>query len=245
MKKNPFKSIKITFFVPLFLLIAGCSTNPATGDRSFTGFMTLNDEVSIGKKEHPKILKAFGGIYNNRLITNYVKKIGNHLAKKSELPNIKWTFTVLNSSQVNAFALPGGYVYVTRGLIALASNEAELASVIAHEIGHVTARHTAQRYSNSILAGGISMAADIFFGSIARDITSLAGKATILSYSRRQEFEADMLGARYLSKGGYNNRATPKFLTKLRSHSQLEAERQKTDPSSVDQSDIQLLHSVF
>ena len=102
--------------------VSGCSINPATGDRSFTGLMSLNDEIRLGRKEHGKILQSFGGRYNDGVLGNYVSDIGNRLAAKSELPNIKWTFTVLNSPIINALALPGGYVYVTRGLMALASN---------------------------------------------------------------------------------------------------------------------------
>jgi predicted Zn-dependent protease len=222
--------------------IGGCSINPATGDRSFTGLMSLNDEIKLGRKEHNKILKLFGGRLNDHVIANYVNNIGNRLAAKSELPNIKWTFTVLNSPIINALALPGGYVYVTRGLMTLASNEAELAGVIAHEIGHVTARHTAQRYSGSMLAGGVSMAANILLGSAAGDLASFAGKAAIQSYSRKQEFEADTLGVRYLSRGNYNTSSMVSFLKKLRAHSQLEAKRQKKDPASVDQGNMFATH---
>jgi predicted Zn-dependent protease len=224
------------------IAVSGCSINPATGDRSFTGLMSFNDEIRIGRKEHGKILRSFGGRYNDKVISNYVSNIGNRLAAKSEFPNIKWTFTVLNSPVINALALPGGYVYVTRGLMALASNEAELAGVLAHEIGHVTARHTAQRYSSSMLAGGVSMAANIFLGSAAGDLANFAGKATIQSYSRKQEFEADTLGVRYMSRGSYNTNSMVSFLNKLRAHSQLEAKRQKKDPASVDRSDMFATH---
>ena len=222
--------------------LTGCSVNPATGDQSFTGFMSLNDEIKIGRDEHPKILKSFGGPYKDAAVTNYVSRLGQGLARKSELPNIKWTFTVLNSKQINAFALPGGYVYVTRGLMALASSEAELAGVIAHEIGHVTGRHTAQRYSSSMLAGGLSLAAGILLGSAAGDLANFAGQAAVQSYSRAQEFEADSLGVRYLSRADYNTQAMASFLAKLRSHSQLEAKRHKKKPSSVDRGNMFATH---
>ena len=222
--------------------LSGCTVNPATGDQSFTGFMSLEDEIKIGREEHPKILKSFGGPYKDNTVTNYVNGIGNGLAARSELTKIKWTFTVLNSPQINAFALPGGYVYVTRGLMALASNEAELAGVIAHEIGHVTGRHTAQRYSSSIAATGVSILAGILLGSAAGDLANFAGQAAVQSYSRAQEFEADSLGVRYLSRTNYNTQAMASFLAKLRSHSQLEAKRHKKDPSSVDQGDMFATH---
>ena len=136
MKREPQKLLISVLILSIMIGLTSCSVNPATGDRSFTGFMSLEDEIKIGREEHPKILKSFNGPYKDAAVTAYVTKIGLILAAKSELPNIKWTFTVLNSPQINAFALPGGYVYVTRGLMALASSEAELAGVIAHEIGH-------------------------------------------------------------------------------------------------------------
>jgi predicted Zn-dependent protease len=239
---NQYKFAVTSLILLAKITTSGCSINPATGNQSFTGLMSLNDEIRIGRREHSKILRSFGGEYKDEVIANYVTKIGNQLAAKSELPNIKWTFTVLNSPIINALALPGGYIYVTRGLMALASNEAELAGVLAHEIGHVTARHTAQRYSSSMLAGGVSIAASIFLGSSAGDLANFAGKAAIQSYSRKQEFEADTLGVRYLSRDSYNTSAMASFLKKLRAYSQLEARRHKKDPASVDQGDMFATH---
>lgn len=215
--------------------LSGCSVNPATGEQSFTGFMSPADEKRIGSQEHPKILKQFSGAYKDPVITAYVNNIGNKLAQKSEMPNIGWTFTVLNSDQINAFALPGGYVYVTRGLMALAGNEAELAGVMAHEIGHVTARHTAQRYGGSILTGVGSLAAGILLGGAAGDLANVLSHAALQSYSRNQEFEADSLGVRYLSRGNYTTKAMASFLSKLRRHSQLQAKLQGKNKQSVDQ----------
>ena len=232
---------KIILFCCLFGL-QGCSVNPATGDRSFTGFMSLKDEINIGRREHPKIVKAYGGAYKEQRLNRYISKIGHALSRTSELPNIKWTFTILDTPQINAFAVPGGYVYVTRGLISLASSEAEISGVIAHEIGHITARHTAQRYSSSMVTSGLTMAAGIFLGSIAGDVADLASNIAVKSYSRSQEFEADTLGVRYLSRNGYDLTAVPKFLSKLRANSKLEAKRQKSDPLRVDNTDIFATH---
>ena len=102
--------------------------------------MSKDDEKRIGDENHPKILQAFGGEYNDPALQGYVKSLGQLLAASSELPDRKWTFTLLDSDVTNAFALPGGYVYVTRGLLSLAETEGQLAAVIGHEIGHVTAR---------------------------------------------------------------------------------------------------------
>lgn len=222
--------------------LSGCSVNPATGEQSFTGFMSPADEKRIGREEHPKILKQFSGAYNDPKITAYVNGIGNKLAQKSEMPNIGWTFTVLNSDQINAFALPGGYVYVTRGLLALAGNEAELAGVMAHEIGHVTARHTAQRYGGSILAGVGTLAAGLLLGGAAGDLTNVISSAALQGYSRSQEFEADSLGVRYLSRGNYTTKAMASFLAKLRRHAQFQAQLQNKNADSVDQVSMSSTH---
>ena len=147
------KTAKILGLILLMGGLAACATAPATGKRIFTGGMSLADEKNIGAREHPKILEQFGGVYEDKRLAAYVDRIGRNLARTSELPDLGFTFTILNSDQVNAFALPGGYVYVTRGLMALAGDEAELAGVIAHEIGHVTARHSAERYGDTLAAG--------------------------------------------------------------------------------------------
>lgn len=204
---------------------AGCTVNPATGNRSFTGFMGPEDEAELGREQNPAVIRAFGGVYGDKAVQDYVARVGQALARTTELPDLRFTFTVLDSPVINAFALPGGYVYVTRGLLALASDEAELAGVLAHEIGHVTARHAAQRYSQQIVAGlgaavlgTVGAATD--FGERATDTLA----AVVQSYSRDQEFEADTLGIRYLGRAGYAMDAMAGFLTKLERHSGLEAE---------------------
>ena len=140
-----------------FLIISSCGTNPSTGQKELI-IMSESEENTIGKSEHPKIIKEFGGAYNNEKLQNYVESIGNFLISTSELPNKEFKFTILDTPMINAFALPGGYVYLTRGLIYLCQNEAQLAGVIAHEIGHITARHTAKRYTQTV---GTSLLANI------------------------------------------------------------------------------------
>ena len=222
--------------------LAACSTNPATGEDTFTAFMPPAQEAEVGAEEHPKILKQFGGSYDAKDLPGYVTAVGQKLAAVTETPNQKFTFTVLDSPIVNAFALPGGYVYITRGLLALASNEAELAGVLAHEIGHVVARHSAQRYSRGvltqILAGGLSAA----IGNGAGDVIGMGANAYMQSFSREHEFEADKLGVRYLSRAGYDPAAMASFLKKLRAHSRLQAELAGRSPNDVDQFDIMATH---
>ena len=126
--------------------------NPATGGTAFTGGLSQSQEIRMGRENHPKIIKEFGGEYGTPDLKRYVNGIGQLLAKTAERRDLKFTFTVLDSDIINAFATPGGYVYITRGLMALADNEAQLAGVLAHEIGHITALHHARRYGQSILA---------------------------------------------------------------------------------------------
>ena len=185
--------------------------------------MSEEKELQVGKQEHPKILKQFGGAYDHDTISAYVNDLGQRLAKVSEMPDLKWTFTVLDDPIINAFALPGGYIYISRGLITLAENEAELAAVLGHEIGHVTARHTAQRYSQSVLTGVGATILGVVVGGPAGDIANYAGQAYLAGYSRDHEMEADMLGIRYMTKLGYDPKASASFFKKLADHTELEA----------------------
>ena len=222
---NLFRAVLLC--LPL-LSLAGCSTNPATGRQSFTAFMSPADEMRVGAEEHPKILKQFNGAYREGQVAAYAGHVGAALARVSEVTTMPFTFTVLNTDKVNAFALPGGYVYITRGLLALADDEAEMAGVLAHEIGHVTARHAAQRYSKSI-ATSLGLGVLGALGSAAGappglgDIASFGAQAYLQGFSREQEMEADMLGARYLVRAGYDVGAMVGFLGKLEQHDRLEA----------------------
>lgn len=229
------------------LALGACSANPATGQQSFTAFMSPEKEIQVGSEEHPKIVKQFGGEYGDRELAAYVRNLGMALAKTSELPNLPWTFTVLNATDVNAFALPGGYVYVTRGLLALASNEAELAGVLGHEIGHVTARHTAQRYSQAMAAnigvqviGVLGQAAGL--GRTGADLASLGANLALKSYSREQELESDTLGVRYMTRLGYNPEAVVSFFEKLRAQQAIEVKLAGGDESQVDANNIMATH---
>ncbi len=207
----------------LMLLLAGCTVNPATGESSFTAFMSPEDELRVGREQHPKILREFGGSYDHARANAYVDTVGQKLARVSDLPNLRFTFTVLDSDVVNAFALPGGYIYISRGLLALANPEAELAGVLAHEIGHVTARHSAQRYSSAVVAGlGTALLGVVAGGAVAQ-LGEQGAAVYLQSYSRDQEFEADILGVRYLARAGYETGSMASFLASLNAYSELEA----------------------
>ncbi len=220
--------MRFTMALGLLSFLGACSVNPATGDRSFTAFMSPEREKEVGAEEHPKIIQQFNGVYDDDDLAAYVAEIGYYLTQVSELPNEEFHFTVLNDNTVNAFALPGGYIYISRGLIALAENEAELAGVIAHEIGHVTARHTAERYSKAMAANiGLSIIGAI--GSVygaprsATDILSVGAESLLKGFSRDQELEADKLGVRYISKAGYDPNSMSSFFNKMKGHDELQS----------------------
>jgi predicted Zn-dependent protease len=204
----------------LALAAAPLMAPPALGQGPFTPFMTPAEEVEVGRREHPKVLAEFGGVYDDgelgAELGGYVAMIGGSLVANSELPRFPFTFTILNSPAVNAFALPGGYVYVTRGLMALANSEAELAGVLAHEIGHVTARHPAQRYSRGAIADlGATLLGILTDNPEINQIAQMGGSLYLMRFSREEEYESDLLGVGYLSRTGYNPRAQARFLESL------------------------------
>ncbi len=208
----------------LLLLLAACATAPGTGRTFFTGGLSEEGEAEMGREQHPKVVAEYGGAYGDPELNRYVTSIGNFLAKTSERPDLDFTFTILDTPIVNAFALPGGYVYVTRGLLALANSEAELAGVLGHEIGHVTARHTAERYGQTVAANIAGVGLGVLLGGEAAQAGSVVGALVLRSYSREQEFESDMLGGRYLARAGYDTSGMASFLKQLQAHSRLEAE---------------------
>lgn len=196
-------------------------------------FMSPEDAKKLGTQEHPKILKEFGGVYDDPNIGAYVAGIAGRIAGQSGQPASNFTFTVLNSPVVNAFALPGGYVYITRGTLALANNEAEAAGVLGHEIGHVIAQHSEKRYDKSVFTNlgvaGASILGSIFLGSGAGDLIGQAGQvgggAYLASFSRENELEADTLGVKMLARVGYAPDAQAAFLQSLSDYSEMESKK--------------------
>ncbi|MGB0921328.1 MAG: M48 family metalloprotease [Alphaproteobacteria bacterium] len=205
-------------------LLTACAENPATGKNELS-LMSPAQERQIGAREHPKILQAFGGVYDEGNGGLYVASVGGRLVANSELKGQPFRFTLLDSPVVNAFALPGGYVYITRGLMALANDEAELASVLGHEIGHVTARHGAQRQTRSTLVGILALGLGVALqNDIVNQVSQVAGAYYISSYSRGQEYEADGLGVRYLGRTGYDPYGAPRFLGHMDANTNLQAQ---------------------
>jgi predicted Zn-dependent protease len=199
------------------VLAAACGTkvvNPVSGREERT-VMDERTEIAEGKKAHEAVLQEYGGPLANPRLQAYVNDLGQRIARQSHRANLQWTFTVLDSADVNAFALPGGYVYITRGIMAYLDSEADLAGVLGHEIGHVTARHGAQRATRQQRAGAGVMAATVLgvlaeavgvrgAAQAANQVSTGVAAGSIASYSREQELQADQLGAEYLARTGYN-----------------------------------------
>jgi predicted Zn-dependent protease len=191
----------------------GCQKNTTTG-RSQLIMLSWQEEVQLGTEAQPQLVQEFGGEVAREDLRQYVQEVGMRLVATTsqddpELAKLPWEFTLLDSDVVNAFALPGGKVFMSRGLAQMMTNEAQLAGVLGHEIGHVTARHTNERFSRAAgaqLGVGI-LGAVLGTGADAQVLTDLAGQATqlaVMSYDRRQELESDALGMRYMSRAGYD-----------------------------------------
>jgi predicted Zn-dependent protease len=196
--------------------VAGaCATNPATGQRQFS-LMSEEQEIQIGQEQDAQVRKEMG-VYSDRELQQYVSDVGLQLAQVSERPSLPWHFTVVDVPAINAFALPGGYIYITRGILPFLDSQAQLAGVLGHEIGHVTARHAASQYSRSSGAGLGLLVGSIFVPQ-ARPFAELGQSGLgllFLKYSRDDEAQADGLGVRYAARAGWDPDGVPQMLTTL------------------------------
>ena len=222
-------------------LLAACGTqvvNPVTG-KTERSVMDEQSEVAEGAKAHKEVLEEYG-VYDNAKLQAYVDDVGQKLAAQSHRASLKWTFTVLDSKEINAFALPGGYVYVTRGIMAYLESEADLAGVMGHEIGHVTARHGAQRATRQQTAG-IGVIAATVLGAVlevggvpgatnmASQVSQTAAAGYVASYSRDQETQADELGAEYLARNRYDPQNMVDVIQVLKNQEQFAADMAKAE----------------
>jgi len=204
------------------------SPNPVTVDT-----VTRNDRLAgIAREQHPRILAAYGGEYSDPKLERMVAKVVGQLTVTSGNPNQTYRVTILNSPSVNAFALPGGYLYVTRGLLALANDTSELAAVISHEMAHVTANHGIQRQqkeAEEVLAAQVVN--DVLGGSQIARAALVRGKLRLAQFSRNQELEADAIGIKAAGEAGFDPYASPRFLQSMSSFSEYRSVNGDTDTS--------------
>ena len=215
--------MKFCLVIALLALIglAGCATNPATGTPDFM-LVSQDDEVRAGNDMHTKVVEQFGH-YNADTLQHYVDQVGQRVASHAPRPDLKYHFEILDTPEVNAFALPGGHIYITRGMLAYLDSEAQLAAVLAHEVGHVVARHSARQASQGMVVGIIGAAVSIYTGiGASGDLVNGLGNVAIRGYGRGYELEADRLGAEYLARSGYDPNAMIEVLTILKNQEQFE-----------------------
>ncbi|HUF49349.1 MAG TPA: M48 family metalloprotease [Longimicrobiales bacterium] len=199
----------------LAALCAGCATNPVTGERQLS-LISESQEIEMGRQAAAQAEQSIG-LVPDQALQDYVHRIGVSLARGSERPGLPWTFRVVDDPTPNAFALPGGYIFVTRGLLGLMRSEAELASVLGHEIGHVTAKHSVSMISRAQIAQlGLGVGA-ILSPTIARlgDVTGAGMQLLFLKYGRDAERQADDLGFKYALADNYDVREMPKVFASL------------------------------
>ncbi len=217
----------IVVLVVLLFGLGGCSVNPVSGDQDFV-LISEEQEIAMGRKAHADILKQYGGAYANSELAAYVQRIGETLAAQSHRNELIYRFSVLDSTEVNAFALPGGYIYVTRGLLAYLGSEAELAAVLGHEIGHVTARHSVRQKSVEVLTDAAARIGAQFLppgmnGAVAGQVIGTLQTALVRGYGREHELESDRLGAEYLARSGYDPEAMLGVLRVLKAQEEYDA----------------------
>lgn len=197
-----------TLFTPVFIVLvfifSSCSTNPVTGKKEFM-LLSKSQEVEMGKQSDPEIVNFFG-LYDDKNLQNFIQDRGKKMVAVSHREDLNYEFKIVDSPVINAFAVPGGYVYFTRGIMAHFNNEAEFAGVLGHEIGHITARHSAKQYSNSMLAQVGLVAGMVISPEFAQfaDIAQQGIGLLFLQFSRNHEKESDKLGVEYSTKIGYD-----------------------------------------
>jgi predicted Zn-dependent protease len=194
----------------LVLVVTGCAINE-------------QKEIQIGRETHQQFEREFGGRYPDAQLQGYVSGVGMNLARYAGRPNLPWQFAVLNSKQVNAFAVPGGYVYVTQGLLFRLENEAMLAGVLGHEAAHIAHRHSVQQMQRAQTAQGLSMVAGVvgaLFGyGWAGDVTGAVTSLSLMKYGRDQEQQSDLSGLRYMTQAAYDPRGMVETMSVLQQSS--------------------------
>jgi predicted Zn-dependent protease len=210
------KSLPISLLLIFFFLsVNSCVKDPITGRRDLM-LMTESQEIAMGQQSDPEVA-AFFGVYDDAKLQNFINEKGQAMAAVCQRPSLKYQFKIVDSPVVNAFAVPGGYVYFTRGIMAHLNNEAEFAGVLGHEIGHIAARHSAKQYTKSMLAQ-IGLVAGSALSPTFAQYANLAQQGVgllFLKFGRDDESQADRLGVEYSSKVGYDAREMGYFFSTL------------------------------
>ncbi|MBM4219561.1 MAG: peptidase M48 Ste24p [Gammaproteobacteria bacterium] len=197
-------------------------------------------DIQTAKQMHVAFTRSMG-VHQDLELQDYVQRVGEKLAAVSEMPDLEWHFTIVDTDDVNAFATLGGYVYISRGILPYFQNEADLAAVLGHEIGHITAEHLKKQNRKGMISGLASVATAIFTGMPAlADLTNMAGQAIISGYGRDAELEADRLGASYLARAGYDPEAIIDVISTLKDQDTFERERARLEGREP-----RLYHGVF
>src|SRR5215212_8492951 len=201
-------------FIPAMFL-TDCARNPVTGKKQVV-LMSEAQELAIGKEADPQIIQQFG-LYEDSSLQRYINAKGQEMVAISHRSNIQYNFRIINSEVLNAFAVPGGYVYFTRGIMAYFNNEAEFAGVLGHEIGHITARHSVAQQRNQILGQIGIIAGMIISPELARfgEAASQGLGLMLLKYGRDAERQADQLGVEYSARIGYDPQNMANFFKTL------------------------------
>lgn len=199
---------KLGWLASVFILCScvGCAVNPVTGQTQFNLFgPDVKGDVALGRQWSPQVEKEMGGVLEDDTLQNYINNVGQTIARFSHTPDLEWHFKVLNDDSLNAFALPGGYIYITTGMLEKLNTEAQLAGVLAHESAHVTTRHSTVRMSEQIgldILLSVAIPKDSPRGVV--QATSVVRQIVSLKYSRKDEHQADSIGLDYMVKAGYN-----------------------------------------
>jgi predicted Zn-dependent protease len=220
-------------------LLSACAVNPVSGDLDFVT-MSEQQEIHTGARYHEQILKEYG-VYEAPELQNHISRLGKELAARSHRNDLIYRFTVLDSPEVNAFALPGGYVYITRGILSYLNSDAEVAGVLGHEIGHITARHGVKQQSAATGWQFISAVVAVKTGSQTyADLSNILGGALLSGYGREQELEADRLGAEYIANIGFDPNQMLEVIGVLKDQEEFAKHRAKAEGQQQ-----QSYHGVF
>ncbi len=224
---GPLAALKSGLLAATLVALGACATNPVTGTPDLV-LMSEDQEIQLGREAAREVLEAYRR-YEDPRLQRYVSRIGRELAAHSHRSRLAFHFTVLDSPEVNAFALPGGYIYVARGILAYLNSEAELAGVLGHEIGHVTARHSVRQHTAETATQLLNVLVRAKAGAPFGDLSDVLGTALVRGYGREYELQADRLGAEYMARVGYDPQEMLNVVRVLKAQERFEIQRAREE----------------